>query len=98
MGSKPMKGIFSMDIKLKKNKENRQNKEKVLSSVKEMNSLTMNEKFRSKTGYLVQFIYNESSLDKIVNLITSEQIIRAEVVRKNTLYQLCLLIHICIFL
>lgn len=78
MGSKPMKVKgFSQDIKMNKNIG------MLRLKIKELNSLTMDEKFRSKTGYLVYFGYNESSIDKILNLLSTEPMIRADVVSKK---------------
>lgn len=86
MGSKPNKSNIKdremIEIK-DKNKENNNinfDFEEIKNKVVDLNSITLDEKFRNKTGYLVYFSFNEEVIDKLINIFNTEPIIRAEVV------------------
>lgn len=67
---------FKVDSKVKKEK-----REYVIKAkIRDLNSLTLKNKFRLKTGYLINFSYNETSIDKLFNILSTETLIRAEVV------------------
>lgn len=54
----------------------------IRAKIRDLNSLTFNEKFRSKTGYLINFSYKDKPIDKILNMLSTDTLIRAEVVNK----------------
>jgi len=79
MGSKPIKTKIT---KLLDNiNNNKNNIYQLLADIRGINTITQDEEFRKKTGYLLYFSFNENNIDKYINLFTNEKIIRANLVR-----------------
>ena len=92
MGSSPIKTTIK---KLVADINSRRNDiYQLLADIRGINTITQDEDFRTKTGYLIYFSFNETKVDKYINLFAKEKIIRANLVRfiylfviKNTLFK-----------